>query len=86
MQQLDGVRAAIQCLAATYIYDYAPTPDVAGQVNRLFALAESRLTELLNYFARMETLNESDSNELVAIASMLSMQDVSVLAEREDTW
>lgn len=79
MQQSDGVRAAIQCLAATYIYDYSPSPELAEQINGLFSLSEKRLTELLNYFTHKPILNERESNELVAIAAMLSMQDVSFL-------
>lgn len=76
MQQSDAVRAAIQCLAGTYIYDYCPTRDLAERVNRLFAIAESRLSVLLNRYAVVDVLTESEGNELVAIAAMLSMQDV----------
>lgn len=81
MISVPAVRAAIQCLAGTYIYDYAPTPNVAKRVNLLFEVAEVRLRELINYFAFTETLAEDDCNELVAIASVLSMQDI-VMFER----
>jgi len=76
MQQSEGVRAAIQCLAATYIYDYVATNDILFQINNLFGIAEARLTVLLNQLNLVPTLDESDCNELVAITSMLSMQDV----------
>jgi hypothetical protein len=79
MQQSNGVRAAIQCLAGTYIYDYCPTPDLARRINGLFEIAEHELSVLLNRFALVDVLTERESNELVAIASMLSMQDVGCL-------
>jgi hypothetical protein len=74
MQQNSGVRAAIQALAGVYIYDYTPTPKVRQQVNGLFKIAESRLTELINYPTE---LDDNLSEELITIATLLSMQDVS---------
>jgi hypothetical protein len=74
MHQNSGVRAAIQALAGVYIYDYTPTPKVRQQVNGLFKIAESRLTELINYPTE---LDDNLSEELITIATLLSMQDVS---------
>ena len=73
MHENNGVRAAIQALAGVYIYDYMPTPKVCRQVNEFFNAAESRLTELINYPTE---LDENLSNELITIATILSMQDV----------
>jgi hypothetical protein len=80
MQESKGVRAAIQCLAGIYVYDYSPTADLARRINRLFEIAEQELSVLLNRFAFVDVLTERESNELVAIASMLSMQDVGSLS------
>lgn len=78
MQENSGVRSAIASLAAIYIYDYAPSSELRLEINRLFGKAEMRLTELIN----LETdLDEVQSNELVTIASVLSMQDI-ILTER----
>jgi hypothetical protein len=78
MHQNSGVRAAIQALAGVYIYDYMPTPKVRQQVNEFFKIAESRLTELINY---PTDLDDNLSEELITIATLLSMQDI-VLIER----
>lgn len=75
MHKSDGVRAAIQSLAGIYIYDYLPKDDVRKRVNERFSEAESRLSSLLADPAT--TNNESRANELITIAVILSMQDVS---------
>jgi hypothetical protein len=80
MQESEGVRAAIQCLAGTYVYDYSPTAELARRINGLFEIAEHELSVLLNRFRLVDVLPERESNELVAIASMLSMQDVGSLS------
>ena len=75
------VLAAIQSLAGIYVYDYLPsdTPSdiLRFRVNEKFAIAEARLSELL----QGTSLNDNESIELVTLASLLSMQDV-VLTER----
>ncbi|EJP60796.1 uncharacterized protein BBA_10254 [Beauveria bassiana ARSEF 2860] len=73
-----AVVAAIQSLAGVYVHDYLPCDNVRRQVNKRFAIAEARLSELLQDAA---ILDESESGELVTLASLLSMQDV-VLIER----
>ncbi|KAM3560712.1 hypothetical protein ARSEF4850_003538 [Beauveria asiatica] len=76
--QRPAVVAAIQSLAGVYVHDYLPCDNVRRQVNRRFAIAEARLSELLR---DADNLDESESGELVTLASLLSMQDV-VLTER----
>ncbi|KAH8715466.1 hypothetical protein HC256_004285 [Beauveria bassiana] len=71
-------RTAIQSLAGVYVHDYLPCDNVRRQVNKRFAIAEARLSELLQ---DADNLDESGSGELVTLASLLSMQDV-VLTER----
>lgn len=73
MQSKDGVRAAIQSLAGVYIYDYLPTKQIRQRVNKHFALAESRLSHLLNDPA---SLAADQGSEIVTICAILSMQDV----------
>lgn len=72
-----GVLAAIQSLAGIYVYDYLPGDTLRRRVNERFAIAEARLSELL----QGTSLNDNESSELVTLASLLSMQDV-VLTER----
>jgi hypothetical protein len=74
MHDREGILAAIQCLAGTYIYDYMPQSIVRQRVNERFAVAESRLSYLLEHSAK---LDRQDSMELVTLSSILSMQDVS---------
>ncbi|KAM3554739.1 hypothetical protein MY1884_005958 [Beauveria asiatica] len=76
--QRPAVVAAIQSLAGVYVHDYVPFGNVRRQVNERFAIAEARLSELLQ---DADNLDESESGELVTLASLLSMQDV-VLTER----
>lgn len=70
-----GVRSAIQSLAGIYIYDYLPLDSIRKRVNQRFSDAEDRLTQLLNDPATAR--DESLANELITIAVILSMQDVS---------
>lgn len=74
MQGNDGVRSAIQCLAGVYIYDYVPQRGISKRINELFEVAEARLTELIN---DPMTLKSDRADELITIAVILSMQDVS---------
>ena len=74
MQENDGVLAAIQALAGVYIHDYMPMTRVCRKVNECFQAAESRLTELINYPTE---LDGNLSDELITIATLLSMEDVS---------
>ncbi|EJP60900.1 uncharacterized protein BBA_10143 [Beauveria bassiana ARSEF 2860] len=76
--QRPAVVAAIQSLAGVYVHDYLPCDEVRYLVNKRFAIAEARLSELLQV---ADNLDESESGELVTLASLLSMQDV-VLTER----
>lgn len=64
--------AAIQSLAGIYIHDYTGTAEVRERVNERFSVAEARLTELLN-----EPMSEQNADEIITIACLLSMQDVS---------
>jgi hypothetical protein len=73
MQSNDGVRAAIQSLAGIYIYDYLPTEQIRKRVNDRFALAESRLSQLLNDPAAIEA---DQGSEVITLSVILSMQDV----------
>ncbi len=78
MQHSPGVLAAIQSLAGIYVYDYLPGDILRRRVNERFAIAEARLSELLQ---DTRSLDDNESSELVTLASLLSMQDV-VLTER----
>jgi hypothetical protein len=69
-----GVRSAIQSLAGVYIYDYVPQPSISRRINELFNYAEYRLTQLLNNTGE---LSRDAADELITIAVILSMQDVS---------
>lgn len=73
-----GVLAAIQSLAGVYIHDYLPDEVVRRRINDRFAIAESRLSRLLQ---DQNNLNEREQSELITLASLLSMQDI-VLTER----
>lgn len=75
MHENEGVRAAIQCLAGVYIYDYVPQPFISKRINELFGMAERRLTTLLN---DPKGLKMDQGSELITIAIILSMQDVSL--------
>lgn len=76
MHENEGVRAAIQCLAGVYIYDYVPQPSISKRINELFGMAERRLTALLN---AADGLHADQGSELITIAVILSMQDVGFL-------
>ncbi|KND90546.1 hypothetical protein TOPH_04765, partial [Tolypocladium ophioglossoides CBS 100239] len=73
MHKSDGVRAAIQSLAGIYIYDYQPIDAIRKRVNDRFYDAELRLSRLLSDPTTGQ--NESQANELITIAVILSMQD-----------
>ena len=74
MHSSSGVRAAIQSLAGIYIYDYLPLQSIRNRVNQRFMDAEKRFTQLLQ--DPNTSQNEAQSNELLTIAIILSMQDV----------
>lgn len=69
-----GVRSAIQSLAGIYIYDYLPLESIRNRVNERFSDAEERYSQLLTDPATAR--DESQANELITIAAILSMQDV----------
>ncbi|KAJ6779597.1 hypothetical protein PWT90_08513 [Aphanocladium album] len=73
-----GVLSAIQSLAGIYIHDYLPDKIVRRRVNERFAIAEARLSRLLQDQANLDA---RESSELITLASLLSMQDI-VLTER----
>ncbi|KAJ6783549.1 hypothetical protein PWT90_10636 [Aphanocladium album] len=73
-----GVLSAIQSLAGIYIHDYLPDEIVRRRVNERFAIAEARLSRLLQDQANLDA---RESSELITLASLLSMQDI-VLTER----
>lgn len=75
MEGSNGVLSAIQSLAGIYVYDYQPLEEISRRINRRFALAETRLSHLL----AKTNLNVDEASELITIASILSMQDVSYL-------
>lgn len=75
MHKSDGVRAAIQSLAGIYIYDYQPIDSIRRRVNERFSEAESRFSRLLNDPSTVRS--EARANELITMAVILSMQDVS---------
>ncbi|KIE03540.1 hypothetical protein MAJ_00071, partial [Metarhizium majus ARSEF 297] len=79
MHKSVGVRSAIQSLAGIYIYDYLPLESIRNRVNQRFFDAEERFSQLLN--DPMTARDESQANELITIAVILSMQDI-VLTER----
>lgn len=72
MHESVGVLSAIQSLAGVYIYDYTKSSAIRKRVNDRFSQAEARLTHLLNDPASLK-----DGSEIITIASILSMQDVS---------
>lgn len=71
-----GVSAAIQSLAGIYVYDYQPNSIVRRRVNDRFAQAEQRFTDLLQLSS---AITKDEVSELITIASLLSMQDVSLI-------
>jgi hypothetical protein len=74
MHRSTGVLSSILSLAGIYIYDYLPLESIRCRVNQRFSDAEERFTQLLN---DPETArNEMQANEFIAIAVILSMQDV----------
>lgn len=75
MHKSVGVRSALQSLAGIYIYDYQPLESIRNAVNKRFEAAEKRFTQLLNDAATYQ--DETQANELITIAVILSMQDVS---------
>ena len=75
MHTSEGVRAAIHSLAGTYIYDYQPTGVIRKRVNERYAVAEARLSHLLNDAKALADLDTG--NEVITILVILSMQDVS---------
>ncbi|KAL7951701.1 fungal-specific transcription factor domain-containing protein [Trichoderma barbatum] len=77
MEGSNGVLCAIQSLAGIYVYDYQPLEDISQRINRRYALAEARLSQLLG----KTELTVAETSELVTICSILSMQDI-VLTER----
>ncbi|EFY90455.1 hypothetical protein MAC_03449 [Metarhizium acridum CQMa 102] len=79
MHKSVGVRSAIQSLAGIYIYDYLPLESIRNRVNQRFSDAEERFSQLLN--DPMTATDETQANELITIAVILSMQDI-VLTER----
>lgn len=72
MHQSDGVFAAIQCLAGVYVYDYTRTEAIRRRTLGWFRVAEQCLTQLLNSPSHWQ-----HAPEIITIASLLSMQDVS---------
>lgn len=75
MHRSDGIRAAIQGLAGLYVYDYQPSGEVERQVIGAFAKAESCYSSLL---ANSTTgKSEMCTSEVITLAIILSMQDVS---------
>lgn len=75
MHEREGVRAAMQCLAGVYIYDYVPQAKISKRVNELFRIAENRMTELINDPEAAK--DDNKAQELITITTLLSMQDVS---------
>ncbi|KAL7817113.1 fungal-specific transcription factor domain-containing protein [Trichoderma gracile] len=75
MEGSEGVLCAIQSLAGIYVYDYQPMEEISRRINHRFALAEARLSHLLSRTG----LSVDEASELITIASILSMQDVSGL-------
>lgn len=73
MHQSDGVFAAIQCLAGVYVYDYTRTEAIRRRTLGWFRVAEQSLTQLLNSPSHWQ-----HAPEIITIASLLSMQDVSI--------
>jgi hypothetical protein len=78
MEGSEGVLCAIQSLAGIYVYDYQPMEEISRRINHRFALAEARLSHLLS----RADLSVDEASELITIASILSMQDVSGLFSR----
>lgn len=74
MHKSVGVRSALQSLAGIYIYDYQPLESIRNAVNKRFEAAEKRFTQLLNDAATYQ--DETQANELITIAVILSMQDI----------
>jgi len=75
MHQSDGVRAAIQGLAGLYVYDYTPSVEVERRVIWKLGEAESCYSSLLANPTTAES--KESSSEAIALAVILSMQDVS---------
>lgn len=75
MNSSDGVRAALQSLAGMYIYDYRPEETLRRRINERFQEANECFSELLLDSASPR--RQHFSQELVSIAVILSVQDVS---------
>lgn len=75
MHKNEGIRYAIQSLAGVYIYDYLPDERIRQRINERYILADE-------YFSRLLVAPESreigGGDEVITMAVLLSMQDVSV--------
>lgn len=81
MHQNEGIRCAIQSLAGVYIYDYVPEPRIRQRINERYLEADAHFSNLL---AAPESSETGKGSEVITMAVILSMQDVSFC--RLDRW
>ena len=80
MHENEGVRCAIQSLAGVYIYDYLPSEKIRQRINDRYAVAGAHFSKLL---AAPESTEVGKGSEVITMAVILSMQDVSFLCSRQ---
>lgn len=65
--------SAILALSGVYVYDYTRSPKLIHQINACFREAETRFAQLLC----SRTTWGANKSELISLAVLLLMQDVS---------
>lgn len=75
MHENEGIRCAIQSLAGVYIYDYLPDERIRQRINERYMLADAHFSNLL---ASPESSEIGKGSEVITMAVILSMQDVSL--------
>jgi hypothetical protein len=70
----EGIRSAIQSLAGVYIYDYLPDERIRQRTNQRYVLADAHFSKLLTALRSTEV---KKGNDVITLAIILSMQDVS---------
>jgi hypothetical protein len=75
MHKNEGIRYAIQSLAGVYIYDYLPDERIRQRINERYIMADEYFSKLL---VAPESRRIGGGDEVITMAVLLSMQDVSV--------
>lgn len=75
MHENEGIRCAIQSLAGVYIYDYVPEPRIRQRINQRYLEADAHFSNMLT---SPENTEIGKGSEVITMAVILSMQDVSL--------